>query len=589
MPDVNSPHSHIFQDTVQVANAQDLINYFQLQDGSMYLFEMIGFDLAGNVSETVILDSIRYDVTPPVITMIYPFNNEAINNPSVSYAISERLAVGEILWTQIEGSVDSLSPHIVEMVDSELDPEEKIRINMTNEPILNDGSVYSITLTGRDLAGNDSEAISVTNILYDTTPPQFTNVGPDSGMALNHQRISFTVSENLHKGAVMWIQTNGVEDPDAPHIVNLEGNELSAGKHTDFILFNMPKLQDGGVYTIQFTGSDRAGNVADTISIQNILYDFTTPVIAVNYPTSQLITNSTDITYSLSENLYEAAFEWTRYGGVEDSLAPYRVKLTRDEMKQGMFSRVQLTSLPEFVENTVYTLTFNGRDRAGNIASEVVIAEIEYDFTPPQLSWLSPKSGSAVNHKDVSFEKSELLQSGSITWRWTSGVSDPDSLHIMQLFNKELEFGVFEPATIVNAPSLVDGGIYTITFSALDPAGNESNITIVDEILYDITQPVILLTYPLPRSISKTSAVTYNLSETLFEGEFKWIWLGGVADPSAPYTAVLTENERQVGDHIDVELTNNPTVVENALYTMSLSGRDRAGTVSYTHLRAHET
>ena len=577
VPDVNSPHSHIFQDTVQVANAQDLINYFQLQDGSMYLFEMIGSDLAGNVSETVRLDSIRYDVTPPVITMIYPFNNEAINNPSVSYAISERLAVGEILWTQIEGSVDSLSPHIVEMVDSELDPEEKIRINMTNEPILNDGSVYSITLTGRDLAGNDSEAISVTNILYDTTPPQFTNVGPDSGMALNHQRISFTVSENLHKGAVMWIQTNGVEDPDAPHIVNLEGNELSAGKHTDFILFNMPKLQDGGVYTIQFTGSDRAGNVADTISIQNILYDFTTPVIAVNYPTSQLITNSTDITYSLSENLYEAAFEWTRYGGVEDSLAPYRVKLTRDEMKQGMFSRVQLTSLPEFVENTVYTLTFNGRDRAGNIASEVVIAEIEYDFTPPQLSWLSPKSGSAVNHKDVSFEKSELLQSGSITWRWTSGVSDPDSLHIMQLFNKELEFGVFEPATIVNAPSLVDGGIYTITFSALDPAGNESNITIVDEILYDITQPVILLTYPLPRSISKTSAVTYNLSETLFEGEFKWIWLGGVADPSAPYTAVLTENERQVGDHIDVELTNNPTVVENALYTMSLSGRDRAG------------
>ena len=161
----------------------------------MYLFEMIGFDLAGNVSETVILDSIRYDVTPPVITMIYPFNNEAINNPSVSYAISERLAVGEILWTQIEGSVDSLSPHIVEMVDSELDPEEKIRINMTNEPILKDGSVYSITLTGRDLAGNDNEAISVTNILYDTTPPQFTNVGPDSGMALNHQRISFTVSE----------------------------------------------------------------------------------------------------------------------------------------------------------------------------------------------------------------------------------------------------------------------------------------------------------------------------------------------------------------------------------------------------------
>ena len=102
-------------------------------------------------------------------------------------------------------------------------------------------------------------------------------------------------------------------------------------------------------------------------------------------------------------------------------------------------------------------------------------------------------------------------------------------------------------------------------------------MTKVVDVLSDITQPVILLSYPLPRSISKTSAVTYNLSETLFEGEFKWIWLGGVADPSAPYTAVLTEEERQAGDHIEIELTNSPTVVENALYTLSLSGKDRAG------------
>ena len=53
--------------------------------------------------------------------------------------------------------------------------------------------------------------------------------------------------------------------------------------------------------------------------------------------------------------------------------------------------------------------------------------------------------------------------------------------------------------------------------------------------------------------------------------------LGGVNDSFAPYTAILTEEEREVGDHIDIELSNNPTVVENALYTMSLSGSDRAG------------
>ena len=55
----------------------------------------------------------------------------------------------------------------------ELSPEEKIRINMVNEPILMDGSIYTLTVNGRDLASNDSETIIVSNILYDITPPSF--------------------------------------------------------------------------------------------------------------------------------------------------------------------------------------------------------------------------------------------------------------------------------------------------------------------------------------------------------------------------------------------------------------------------------
>ena len=147
----------------------------------------------------------------------------------------------------------------------------------------------------------------------------------------------------------------------------------------------------------------------------------------------------------------------------------------------------------------------------------------------------------------------------------------------MQLFKEELNSGTFGPSSIANAPSLVDGGIYNISYSAFDPAGNESNIIYIEDILYDITQPQIVLSYPLPRSISKTSAVSYSLSETLFEAEFKWMWLGGVSDPSAPFTAVLTKEEMQEGVHVEVDLVNSPQVVENALYTMSLSGSDRAG------------
>mgnify|MGYP001158560002 FL=1 len=577
--DKQSPYFHEFTDTIQSADMQNLTNYFQLQDSTMYSFEMIGSDLAGNISDTVKIDSIHYDISPPIITMIYPFDGEAINNPTVSYAISEHLAFGEMLWTltSFSGMEDSLSPHIVEMVDSELDPDEKIRIKMANEPVLMDGSVYTLTVNGRDLASNDSESVTVSNILYDTTPPSFTAVGPNSGAALNHQKISYTVSENLFKGEVLWIQTGGVDDPDAPHNVKMEGEELLYGEHNDISLINIPRLQDGGIYTILFTGSDRAGNIADTISISNVLYDFTVPEITVNYPTEKLITNITEISYNLSEDFYRAEFIWTRTGGIEDTLAPYIVELTEDEMRKGSFAQSQLANIPKFVENTIYTLSFNGRDRAGNEAIEIVISDVEYDFTPPQLSWISPLNDAAVNHKNVNFSNSELLKSGTIIWTWVSGIKDTDSVHVMQLYDQELNAGSFGPSSIANAPPLVDGGIYSISYSAYDPAGNESNIIKIENILYDITKPQIILSYPLPRSISKTSAVTYFLSETLFEGQFKWMWLGGVNDSFAPYTAILTEEEREVGDHIDIELSNNPTVVENALYTMSLSGSDRAG------------
>ena len=244
---------------------------------------------------------------------------------------------------------DTLSPHIIDMIAQELSPEEKIRINMANESILMDGSIYTLTVNGRDLASNDSETIIVSNILYDITPPSFSSIKPDSGSALNHQRITYSVSEDLFKGEVIWIQTGGTDDPDAPHKVQFEGSELKFGDHNDITLLNMPQLADGGRYTIYFTGRDRAGNIADTVVVRDILYDFTSPKILVSYPTPNLITNSTDVSYSLSETLFRGDFSWKRIGGVEDTLAPYSADLIPKEMKKGSLSRIQLTSIPKFV------------------------------------------------------------------------------------------------------------------------------------------------------------------------------------------------------------------------------------------------
>jgi len=575
--DTKAPYSHEFTDTVQAEMDADLIAYFQLNDGSIYSYGLVGIDLAGNVSDTVRIDSIHYDITPPVLTVIYPFDDAAINNATVSYAASEQLLAGEFLWTQNDGMIDSLSPHVVELVDEELSSAEKIHISLTNEPYLTDGSTYSIFFTGQDMAGNDSEPITISNVLFDTTPPVFTNVSPDSGAALNHQSISYEVSEHLYKGSVAWVQTGGVVDPDAPHAVEMAEAELDFGIHDSINLKNMPTLQDGGIYSLFFSGSDRAGNFADTVSVAEVLYDYTQPEMVIEYPLPKSISNITAMTYSFSEDIHEGSLKWIWLGGVVDTLAPYTAILTLEERSEGKHSQVELINNPTVVENAIYTLTFTGRDRAGNKSKRAFVPGLEYDFTPPELTWHSPISGDAVNHKNIHFANSEVLESGIITWTWINGIEDTDSIHAMVLSGDELNGGEFAPGEIANVPPLVDRGIYNISYFAFDPAGNESNHIFVENILYDITQPEITILYPLPRSISRTSAVTYTLSEELHEGKFKWIWLGGIKDTLAPYTAILTKEERAAGEHIEIELSNNPTVVENALYTMTISGTDRAG------------
>ncbi|MBC8345563.1 MAG: hypothetical protein ISR82_04155 [Candidatus Marinimicrobia bacterium] len=575
--DENAPHTHAFSDTVQSNTSMDLSAYFQLNDGSTYSYSIVGMDLAGNVSDTISIDSIHFDITPPVLTMIFPFNEAAIKDPTVSYASSEILLAGDFLWTQMEGSADSLSPHIVTLLGDELSSDEKIHIHLENEPILTDGSVYSILLTGQDLAGNESEPVIVTNVLFDTTPPEFSNILPDSGSALNQESVSYNISENLHKGEIIWEWTGGVKDPDSPHKVDLAPIEMALGLHDSIQLSNMPKLIDGGIYSILFTGSDRAGNLADTVIVSNILYDYTPPEMVIEYPLPRSISNTTAMTYSLSEDLFEGQFKWIWLGGVEDTLAPYIAILTEEERGGGEHSQVELVNNPTVVENALYTMMFSGRDRAGNKTKRAFVPGLQYDFTPPTLTWINPEDGDAINHKNIQFSNSELLESGTITWTWTDGKEDPDSSHIIELEGQELSGNEFGPGVTINEPPLVDGGIYTITYTGFDPAGNESNRIAIGNVLYDITQPEITINYPLPKSISRTSAVTYTLSEDLHEGKFKWIWLGGVKDTLAPYTAILTEEERKEGNHIEIELSNNPTVVENALYTMTIIGQDRAG------------
>ncbi len=577
--DDRAPYEVDFSDTVfaELSQKTDLQTYFQPVDGGIYGIRIITTDLAGNVSEPVGVDSIHYDVSPPVLTMIFPYDGAAIKDPTVSYAVNEPLQAGEFLWTHTGGTPDSLSPQTVTLVGEELAPKEKIHITLVNEPRLVDGAYYTLTLTGRDRAGNDSEPVVVNQILFDASPPDFSRIEPDSGAAVNSMELSYEISENLEQGSLLWVNTGGSPDPDAPHLAVLEEQELIGDFHDHIRLMNEPLLHDGSVYTLFFTGSDRAGNLADTVKIPDVRYDFTPPEIVIEYPRQRSVSNTRSMTYTLSEDLERATFKWIWLGGDPDSLAPYIVELTGEQLSQGRHEAVLLDSMPDFRENALYTLTVKGFDQAGNRSKPRMVPGLQYDFTPPVITWYEPEDRTAVNHKKVHYAISELLAEGSITWVWTGGNPDPDSLHVVSLTGTEL-YGQEHPlGNLIASPPLVDGAWYHILFSGSDPAGNRSNLISINRIFYDITAPFITTTAPEDYAFIASPTVQYELSETLYEGKITFTHTSGSPDPDSPHIIKMDSTLRAAGRHDSALETGGPSLVEGGVYTISLEGRDRAG------------
>ena len=577
--DIYSPHVvSLENDRLNGGEHQiDLSSRLDLTDGTVYRIEFAGIDRAGNVADTVYIDSVVYDVTPPLLTMIYPLNDAAIKDATVSFVFNEPLAAAEFRWKWISGTPDSLVPHIVPLEGEELQPGEKIHIELKNQPILTDGTVYSIYFVGEDLAGNESQPVTIENVLFDAVPPSFSEISPLGGEAVNHTNISYRLSENLKEGYVTWIRTGGEPDPNAPHRVPFVEEELEGGMHESITLSNMSYLQDGSIYRITFEGSDHAGNTAEPVTVENVLYDISAPEITVDYPRSFQFLPDRNIAYSVSEDLAEGAITWRSTGGVPDTLAPHVIHLDAEQRTAGYHSFEFSGTVLPILEGVIYSLTITGKDRAGNQAPTVDIIGVNYDFTPPRVELAAPDGQSAVNHKRITYSISENLARGSVTWQWLRGAVDPNPVHSQELAGDELTAGRHADIDLTNPPSLVDGAYYTISFQGVDFAGHASNRATVENVYFDITAPVFTVTSPQSFDYIASPAVTYSLSETITDGTISFTRTAGSVDPGSPHVVVLGDTERLMDLHENVFQTNGPALVEGGVYTIRFQGRDRAG------------
>ncbi|MFQ6606780.1 MAG: Ig-like domain-containing protein, partial [Fidelibacterota bacterium] len=584
--DIYTPHELLFDERVLPPGKviRDLSRLLQLNDGTVYRYTITSIDLAGNTSTPITVDSITFDITPPLVTMIFPYDHAAIKDPTVSYVINEPLSTGEMRWEQVRGTVDTLAPRLVLLEGEELTPGEKLHYRLAQQPDLVDGAVYTLTFISQDLAGNTSQPFVVQDILYDAVPPVFTNIEPHSSSALNHLQVSYEISENLALGTFTWTRTGGKPDPNSPYQVNLVEAERTSGLHENIILNEMLPLNDGSIYQLEITGSDRAGNTAEPVVIEDIAYDFTPPQLTLQTPQPYSINPQKELSYTLSETLYEGHFIWKWTGGTPDSLAPYTAFLTSEERTEGDHIDQSLQAMPSLVEGALYQLAFQGRDRAGNETPTVNVPGIRYDFTPPQIALKSPKSGTAVNHLRVSYSLSELLLQGTLTYTWVGGVTDPQETHIQALIDPELDEGIHEDIVLTNVPPLIDGATYTLTLSGIDPAGNPSNIATQTNIHYDITPPKLTFLSPQSYGYIASPTVSYELSETITEGTIIFIPKTGQGQEAQNIFIELPPDLLTAGVHNNVFRTEGPQLLEGVTYSIDFNGQDRAGNIAHRNI-----
>ena len=70
---------------------------------------------------------------------------------------------------------------------------------------------------------------------------------------------------------------------------------------------------------------------------------------------------------------------------------------------QGEHPGLQLSTPPELMSETVYSVTFSGKDPAGNSASGMVIEAVTFDNSAPVLALQVPNNAVAISSPSLNF------------------------------------------------------------------------------------------------------------------------------------------------------------------------------------------
>ena len=487
-------------------------------DDGEYTIEVTPADRAGNIGP-LRLNRFFFDARPPEIRLNTPGETQVNMLTSVEAQLLDYTGPGISFSPgpqdgELRGksTIQVIGPdaRVVPAKDVTYDAENARLIWTIDTPLPRDGSAdgeYTVRVRYVDLANTAfTEDFSVT---FDTQIPTVAATTPGAGDFVSQLNQVVVKFEADLSGVDLGASQVRLIRPDGTPILSNISND---GLDTITLQFS-PLRTDGtadGIFAVQVTSADRAGNVADAPSRFEFTYTTQTPEIRLNSPSTTHISTLAAIEAQLlgyvgpGINFSTAPQDGgsrprstIQVTGPNGQLVPSK-EITAD-VENARLMWVIDTMLPRNGSaDGDYTVSVRYEDFAGTVFTEVFT--LTFDTQIPAVASTTPGAGdfvSRLSHVHVKFE-SDL--SGVDLGASQVRLIQPDGTPILSNISND----GLDTITLEFNPLRTDGaadGIYAIEAASADRAGNVSEAPFRFEFTFATQSPEIDILVPADNAI----------------------------------------------------------------------------------------
>ncbi|NOT62821.1 MAG: S8 family serine peptidase [Acidobacteria bacterium] len=447
------------------------------------------------------------DTTPPSVAITLPIAGSAVSGTAtVQVTVSDNVGVASVSF-----GVDGVS--------SGTDTEAPYSFSWNTTTMVN--GVHTLSVVATDAAGNtalSSIALTVNNVVSDTTPPTVSFTAPVAGSTVSGTVfVQMTASDNVGVSLVSF-RVDGV----------LLGNDAIA----PYSFFWDTTAVAKGIHTLTATASDAAGNTANnavTVTVGSAVSDTIPPSVSIASPAAGSTvsgTSSVQVTANDNVGVASVSFSVDGVGLGTDTTAPYGFSWNTAA-----------------VANGPHTLTVTATDTAGNTANSLIsvtVSNAVVDTTPPVVSFTTPITGGGVSGvTSVQVAASDNVGVVSVSLSVDGALSGTDTT---------------APYSFSWNTAAVTNGAHALTATATDAAGNRTNslITVtVSNATSDVTRPVVSISSPTGGNVGGLVSVAVSATDNVGVVKVELYVDGGLVSTAtaAPFVNKWNTRKAATGAH----------------------------------------